>query len=131
MTRMGDPIAGVAVPGRVEVDEEGDTFLSFDYIIANTGGSPSGPLYMKLYTGPEVELNGGASTDEPAFAHEAHFPPESNDPSELPSGVASNWTTTAVLTGSVPGPGTRSQAMIKFFYGKSEITRTEFMLVVN
>lgn len=121
------PLEGSELPARIEVNEDGASVV-VSYVIVNSGGSRTGPMYMKLYTGPELVLE-DRSTDEDAFSYEAHFPPGVNDPSELPPGVSSSWYSRSPVLGEGPDPGNRVRGMIKIFYGRNQIATAKFTLV--
>lgn len=104
--------------------------LRFDFILANIGGSPSGPMSVKVYTRDPLVLE-PSSTDEREFAYELFFQPSSNDPSEIAAGVSVNWRMNVSLKVEKSPPPGEYPVLIKFFYGTDKQTRAEFKVIVE
>ena len=126
----GEPISGQDIVATIQRDKYGDLYLQFNYVAKNTGGSKSGEISTKIYTKAPLDL-GSKSTDESNYKYEAHFSPESNDPSVFPAGLSIGWTTDVYLTNLKPPSPGKYPVLIKIYYGKGKISRFPFNLIIE
>lgn len=133
LTAGGDPLEGQEIEASLGgKDKDGRFMLLYTYVIRNTGGSITGPIWVKTYS-PEsiVFASRNPSTDDSKFRYEALTQPQASDPSQLPAGASCCWTYTAYLDSDSPPPPGKWPMQMKHYYGEKEITTTRFSVVIK
>lgn len=128
-TENGDPIEDRDVEVSIDKDEKGQRSVAFYYSLFNAGGSNSGPITLKVYTSSAIELSNNSS-DERGYEYEAFIYPKSNGTSELPAGASNTWTVTLSPVTNNLEPG-RYPMLMKFYYGKKEVTTAKFYIIIK
>ena len=125
----GSSLYGQDVPAKLQVDKDGDHFVSISYFLRNMGEGATGPMFVKLYTNDPIRLD-NLSTDESKFKYEAYISPSRLDPPDIPGKFSSHWFHSFFLPDKQTLKEGRHPSMIKVFYGKGRIAQANITLVV-
>lgn len=117
---------------RKSIDPNGVPFLTFDYIVKNSGLNASGPLYMKIYTKAGIVLD-TKSSDEAAYAYESVIGPESLNPSSFPGqmSISQYLNVQLPVADSYTIDAGKHDALMKIYYGKGKVAKASVVFKIS
>lgn len=125
----GSPLEGQDVSGSMVVNDKGEHLLRISHILRNRGDSPTGHMFVKLYTQEGIPFD-DKSTDESEYKYEAYIDPSRLDPPELPGKFSFQESYDFVVLGKADVKDGRHQALLKVYYGKGRVTQARVTIVV-
>jgi len=125
---VGEPLAGQELRVSFQTAEKGQPQLVIHYICRNSGGSPTGLMFVKVYATDPVVLS-NTSTDEPKFRYETYVNPKDLEPADIPGAYSSEFFLDINVTPRPPRG--KYPMLLKVFYGRAQVARAQFTAVVD